>query len=72
LELEHLRRLHLRQPHQQLGEHHLDDPGDKTITATNTSCAGATGGTRSISLGDSSFLSANFSFSPGSPPPTRS
>ncbi|HZF10572.1 MAG TPA: PKD domain-containing protein [Thermoanaerobaculia bacterium] len=42
-------------------------PGDKTITATNTSCAGATGGTRSISLGDSSFLSANFSFSPGSP-----
>src|SRR5262249_51779845 len=41
-------------------------PGDKVVTATNTGCGSAVG-SRSISLGDSSFLSANFSFSPGSP-----
>jgi PKD repeat protein len=40
--------------------------GDKVVTATNVGCASAVG-THSVSLGDSSFLSANFSFSPGSP-----
>jgi PKD repeat protein len=40
--------------------------GDKVITATNTGCVGAVG-THTVSLGDSSFLSANFGFTPGSP-----
>ncbi|HEV7516768.1 MAG TPA: PKD domain-containing protein, partial [Thermoanaerobaculia bacterium] len=40
--------------------------GDKVVTATNVGCASAVG-THTVTLGDSSFLAANFSFSPGSP-----
>jgi PKD repeat protein len=42
--------------------------GQKTVTATNSSCNPAVG-TTSVNLGDSSFLSANFSFAPPSPAP---
>jgi PKD repeat protein len=40
--------------------------GDKIVTATNTGCASAVG-THTVTLADSSFLSANFTFTPGSP-----
>jgi PKD repeat protein len=40
--------------------------GDKIVTATNTGCGSAVG-THTVSLGDNSFLSANFTFDPGSP-----